>query len=224
MEVVKKFIEKIENHYLKWFRRSGGIKLKIPQEECCQFPPVSVPRTAHPTLKRKGLFKRSANWRSEIILSPMSESYNSHPSFSRVSEGLTCPIFWNSKQASALSCAMSSTLRLHGEASPEFITTELRKLEKFSWVLARQSDNLNTTRAANDPSVFAITEKVPTRVAGPPKSQSHYLEMHTSSKCSFWCIETFLLKEFFILRPPTMGPSMGPICTLLPLTVPYYIF
>ena len=58
---------------------------------------------------------------------------------------------------------MSSTLHLHGEASPEFITTELRKLEKFSRVLARQSDNLNTTRAANDPSVFAITEKVPTR-------------------------------------------------------------
>ena len=61
-------------------------------------------------------------------------------------------------------------------------------------------------------------------LAGPPKSQSHYFEMHPPSKCSFWCIETFLLKKFFILRPPTMGPSMGPICTLLPLTVPYYIF
>ena len=64
----------------------------------------------------------------------------------------------------------------------------------------------------------------PPLLAGPPKSQSHYFEMHTSSKCSFWCIETFLLKKNFILRPPTMGPSMGPICTLLPLTVPYYIF
>ena len=60
-------------------------------------------------------------------------------------------------------------------------------------------------------------------VAGPPKSKSHYLERHPPSKCSFWCIETFLLKKIFILRPPTMGPSMGPICTLLPLTVPYYI-
>ena len=37
----------------------------------------------------------------------------------------------------------------------------------------------------------------------------------------YWNI---LIKKIFILRPPTMGPSMGPICTLLPLTVPYYIF
>ena len=102
----------------------------------------------------------SPSWR--CAAAAMSEDYNSHPSFSRVSEGLTCPIFWNSKQASALSCAMSSTLHLHGEASPEFITTELRKHGKFSRVLARQSDNLNTTRAANDPSVFTITEKAPT--------------------------------------------------------------
>ena len=59
----------------------------------------------------------------------------------------------------------------------------------------------------------ADSKKVSYVVAGPPKSKSNYLEMHTSSKCLFLCIETFFFNKFFILKPPTMSPSLGPICT-----------